>query len=366
MFDHKQYIPRLRWKLGEYQAVLRLSKTAKKSLTPLIEIPEIGWDFEENDYKKNIDDHLAPFAKRVHDKWGKSPCFIDLRLISPSERMANNDHPVKFIFDGLLNMKCSAIPIVRLDGDNAYQREIKRIIAQKKSSGICIAITIEQAAASTLKRNLDLLMSDFKIEASYCNLILDLEAPNFVPLEGFTKLILGIINHLPYLNKWETFSIIGTSFPESMGGIKEGMVSIPRYEWQLYKKLIIALKKESLRLPCFGDYAISHPNVLELDMRKVKPSATIRYTIDDNWYIVKGKNVKDYGLAQFHALSQNLVNSQYYHGPTFSYGDEYIQDCAKNKAGNGNLTTWRQVGTNRHIEKVRQDISSYYASLKSP
>ena len=75
-FDHEHYVPCLRWKQGEYQAVLRLSKAAKQSLTPFIEVPEIGFDFETKTENKTIDDHLAPFAGRVRKKWGQEPCFV--------------------------------------------------------------------------------------------------------------------------------------------------------------------------------------------------------------------------------------------------------------------------------------------------
>ncbi|MDD5019905.1 MAG: hypothetical protein PHS61_05750, partial [Candidatus Omnitrophica bacterium] len=74
-FGYSHYVPCLRWKTGEYGAILKLNNMAKQALTPLIEVPEIGWDFEEKREKKTIDQLLAPFAKRVHDKWGTPPCF---------------------------------------------------------------------------------------------------------------------------------------------------------------------------------------------------------------------------------------------------------------------------------------------------
>jgi hypothetical protein len=366
MFDHKQYIPCLRWKMGEYQAVLRLSDTAKKTITPLIEVPEFGWDFEKGEQAKTIDEHLTPFSKRVRDKWGKSPCFVDMNLIfeNGSERMQKGMHPVKFIFDNLRDMQCFAIPVTGLDRGETYQQEIKKTLTKNKSS-ICFRITIEQAAKNSFKRSLDSLLSELEIRPNDANFVLDLVTPNFVPLDGFVKVIQVIIGRLPYLKDWRTFSIIGTSFPETMGGIRQGIEVVPRYEWQLYKKLIATFTEAKLRLPSFGDYAISHPNVLKMDMRRVKPSATIRYTIDDSWCLVKGKNVKDFGLTQFYELSHNLANSRHYFDSTFSYGDKYIKDCADKKVGNGNLTTWRQVGTNHHIEKVTCDIANFYASLKS-
>ena len=227
---------------------------------------------------------------------------------------------------------------------------------------------VEQASRNSLKDNLDILTSMLKTKVSDCNFILDLDAPNFIPLDGFLKVIQGIISKLPFLNDWKTFTIIGTAFPETMGSIKEKIESVPRYEWKLYKKLINNLKNAGLRLPTFGDYAINHPTIQQMDMRIVKPTATIRYTDDDSWCIVKGigKNVRDDGFMQYHDLCKKLVESGCFCGASFSYGDEYIQKCANGGLRTGNLTTWRQVGTNHHIVKATVDIANFYASLKTP
>ena len=79
-FDHNHYVPCLRWKQGEYQAVLRLRPTTKSALTPLIDISEIGWDFATRSDAKSLDEHLERFAYRLHIKWGIHPCFVDGRL----------------------------------------------------------------------------------------------------------------------------------------------------------------------------------------------------------------------------------------------------------------------------------------------
>ena len=46
MFGHQHYVPVLKWKLGEYQALHRLASDIKDRMTPLIEIPDIGYDFD--------------------------------------------------------------------------------------------------------------------------------------------------------------------------------------------------------------------------------------------------------------------------------------------------------------------------------
>ena len=360
-YDHLHYVPCLRWKQGEYQAVSRLRSETKQRLIPLIEVPEIGWDFEKKKKAKTVDQHLEPFARRVQQKWGKGACYVDLCLIGPAERMTTGMHPVRFVFNELRKMKSSAIPVTGLARDEAYNTEVKNAAATDHR-GACLRLTIEQAAKSTIEREVDSLLLSLGVQFNDCDLILDLDSPNFLPLSGFLMAIQVIAKRFPHLQHWRSFTLIGTSFPETMGGIRIGAEVVPRYEWRLYKLLLAAFKKEGLRLPAFGDYTISHPRVLDLDMRVVKPSATIRYTIDDGWYIVKGKNVRDNGFEQYRSLSEMVLVSPHYCDSGYSWGDEYIMKCKNGSGKTGNLMVWRQVGTNHHVEKVIHDLASFYAS----
>lgn len=361
-FNHRHYVPCIRWKQGEYQALHNLSNQTKKSITPLIEVPEIGFDFETRRPAKSIDEHLAPFAERVRKKWGTRSCFVDTRLIEPAKRMAHRQHPLTFIFDALRAEKCRAIPLTGLDRDDELQNAVREVI-KKDKLGMCVRLDIEEAAKPNLTTLIGSLLKKVSLKMTECDLVVDLGAPNFEPLSGFTNLIVNqIVRNIPSLSRWRTFTLCGTSFVSTMAELKLGQNTLPRFEWQLFTRVAKSLGAAGFRLPTFGDYAISHPDVLSLDMRLVKPSATIRYTADESWFIVKGPNVRDNGYTQYRAHCLTVINSPYYLGPTFSYGDQYIEDCASGSAGTGNLTTWRTVGTNHHLEKVVVDISNWFGS----
>ena len=72
------YVPSLRWRMGEYQALSRLSDEAKARVVPFIVVPEIEFDFEEWAPKKTVQEHVEPFAKRFKQKWGMRPAWIDV------------------------------------------------------------------------------------------------------------------------------------------------------------------------------------------------------------------------------------------------------------------------------------------------
>jgi hypothetical protein len=363
--DRQHYVSCLRWKQGEYQALYRLSSDAQDSIVPLIEVAEIGFDFETQTNAKSIDDHLARFAKRVRDKWGRRQCFVDLRHIDCSQHMADGRHAMTFIFDDLRSKGALATPVIGLEQDSECQVAVGEVVAND-NRGLCLRINIEEVAKPDPRSSIDEMLEMCEVDVEQCDLILDLGAPNFEPINGFAGLLHTLITNLPYLDLWRSFGLIGTSFPLSMGEVASGPSIIPRNEWRLYKRLVARLGASGIRIPSFGDYAINHPRIVRLDWRVVKPYASVRYTIDDGWLIVRGQNVRDHKFGQYRELCQAVVSSKHYCGSGFSEGDEYIYKCARGIGPTGNLTVWRRVGTNHHLEKVVQDVATFAASSDTP
>jgi hypothetical protein len=364
--DHAHYVPCLRWKQGEYQAVMRLLPATKDHLTPLIDVPEIGWDFETGTDAKTLDEHLETFATRVRTKWGQRPCFVDGRLLPPGGKMISGEHAMSHIFRELRSGGCSAIPVTGPDRDPSYQSAVKDIVSEDRRR-VCLRVPLSLATKRDFANSSEKLLTELGTECNIVDFVLDLGAPtNFTPLEGFCKLVRRLILSLPRLKDWRTLTLLGTSFPKTMGDVKTSPDIRERFEWVLYKQVVADFQKSGDRIPAFGDYAIQHPDLCSLDMRRVKPAASIRYSADDIWYIIKGPNVRDHKFEQYRVHCKTLIGSPHYAGPTYSYGDKYISDCARGVGKTGSLMTWRCVGTNHHLEKVVRDIASFFGSSSTP
>lgn len=91
-------------------------------------------------------------------------------------------------------------------------------------------------------------------------------------------------------------------------------------------------------------------------------SANLRYTIEDNWLVFKGRGVRKHGYEQFNAFCKKLVQMPQYAGEHFSWGDAAIRARCKGGVGPGNASTWRQIGTSHHITFVVRDLASLVAS----
>ncbi|WFU36318.1 beta family protein [Bradyrhizobium brasilense] len=354
MFNHNHYVPILKWKMGEYQALSRLSDPVKAKITPLLEIPPVGFDFETQTNKETLDSHIGDFGKRLKSKWQARPCFVDLKYVSLSPICAGGKHCVEVLFDTARAEGCVAIPVVSLRSDPAFIAAVGAVARQDRN-GVCLRLYLPDFDRANLTNDIESLLRQVADGWGYCDLVVDLEAQTYIPMTVFVTIMQTLLSKVPALNRWRTVTIAGTSYPATVAGIQSPSF-IPRMEWQSYKALLPTLGSGG-RIPTFGDYAVAHPDPIELDMRLVKPFAKMRYTITDYWYYEKGAQVRSHGFGQFQSMCATIMAQPWYSGAHFSAGDAYIADCAAGKVATGNLSTWVWVSTNHHLTKVVDDLA---------
>lgn len=358
MFNHRHYVPILKWKMGEYQALSRLAAPVKDRLTPLIEIPPVGFDFETGTQKESADDHLGDFGKRLKSKWQARPCFVDMKHLPAGDRCAGGRHCVEVVFDTARAEGCSAIPVVCFANDSAFLSAVGAAVRQDRR-GVCLRLTLADFDRPSLTADIENLLRPLVDGTGEVDLVIDLGAPNYLPIAAYVRYLATIMSLVPMLNRWRTVTIAGTSYPQSVAGIASPFQLVARYEWQAYRAFVASLSTDT-RIPTFGDYAIAHPDLVELDMRMIKPFAKLRYTIDDHWHIARGTPVRTHGFGQYQQMCATLVAQPYFSGPAYSAADAYIADCATGAAKTGNLSTWVWVSTNRHLTKVVDDLASVH------
>ena len=85
--------------------------------------------------------------------------------------------------------------------------------------------------------------------------------------------------------------------------------------------------------------------------------------IDSQSFVVRGHNLtKPPKGKQYYLLAAKVVNSPYYEGANFSWGDSKILDCSNQKCI-GNSTNWISIDTNHHIEYVLKEVKLYKSSF---
>jgi hypothetical protein len=98
----------------------------------------------------------------------------------------------------------------------------------------------------------------------------------------------------------------------------------------------------------------------------IKVPNRVIYTTDSGWLIYKGNlNSKSpNGLAEYGEICKFIIDSEYFMGKDYSYGDLAIYNCGmslpaikKGQKQNGNIQRWIEAGTNHHITKVVNDLA---------
>ena len=207
MFDHRHYVPILKGREGEYGALSCVTPSLKGLLTPVIELPPIPWDFEEERPARTIDTHLEKVSQKIERAWGRGRVFfLDFLWVAESERMNDGTHPVRFVFDSARARGLSPIPVVSLIKDDEHLAACADSVAEDKR-GVCIRLQREDFVEfADLRPELKRVLEAVGAEPRAADLLLDLRAltPDSRGLNAIDAL--ALISRIPELKGWRTFT----------------------------------------------------------------------------------------------------------------------------------------------------------------
>lgn len=372
MFDHRHYVPILKGKAGEYGALRDLDADVKERLTPLIEVPSIPWDYENERPSKTVDDHVSGVTPNIEKHWGtERTIFLDLLWIPASEVMADKSHPLTYVFNGARAAGLRLVPVTGLSRDRNYQQAVRETIARDRR-GLCIRLeSPDFEELLDIDATLDAFLNSFGVGPDDTDLIIDFKEITAGQTSPLTIAIISILKSLPYIRSWRSVTLAASAFPLNLLNPNASrpyplplsnpnlltVTPVLRAEWAIWESL--AKKREKLpRMPTFGDYGISHPDMVEIDPRMMRMSAQLRYTTEAEWLIFKGRNVRDYGYEQFSDICRVVASLPEFSSEAFSKGDAFIANCGEGYGGPGNATTWRRIGTNHHMTMAVRQIAS--------
>lgn len=362
MFTFKHYVPILKAKMGEFKAIQRLPPEISDKITPFFDIPR-----QDVSDSKTFDGYLSQKAVHIHKAVGSNQhIFVDFFDIDLDKRISDGQHFIEFTINELRKLSVKTIPVLGLDRDVPYLDSIKNTLNLGCES-VCFRLQntdIENPTSTEVE--ITNILKNLNILPRQAHLLLDFRNIDQNDLEQKIKDTLNFLVQHKNITQWLTLIIAASAFPENMSSVeKHSLKFFPRIEFSFWKNIISQHnQKKIVRCPSFSDYGICHPDLL--DFRPVyNPSANIRYTLNNCWLVLKEAGLKRkinkrtvWVYSQFHTLSRRLCSDQNFFGPDYSYGDMYIYECARRTQKPGNLTTWREVGTNHHITLVVNQISN--------
>lgn len=355
MIYPEQYVPILKGKRGEFRALQNLPPSVLDEIVPVI-------DIVMPPFNKTLSDHITATINYIKKYWEEKErlMYIDGYMIKDYGLLENGVHPMEHIFNELLSGGFNVLPVIGSPGGVEYNNIIRKIIFD---IGLGAALRIFRISNSDINSEVNQFLNYLDMPPQSLDLIFDLRSLENISVNPFLLWLEDQINQIPYLTRWRSFVLAGGIFPINLSQIDpDQILPLSRTEWHIWNGIINNGKIE--RIPSYSDYAISHPLILEIDTEIPNMSASIRYTGDNNFYIYRGRGIKQWGSDQFYDLSEMLISRPEYSGQDHCFGDKHINLCAeRNKKGNAE--TWRLVGTNHHITKVTDQLRQFFLNFNA-
>jgi hypothetical protein len=115
----------------------------------------------------------------------------------------------------------------------------------------------------------------------------------------------------------------------------------------------------------FGDYLIRSPLAVE-GVIAPHANAKIRYTFDNQYFIVRGHSKKLDSLTNQHReLAKKLVTAPHFMGPSFSWGDSSLFNCSIGSLEIRDATLMIAADSNHHICSVITEIYDHQRQVVS-
>jgi len=362
MFDSRHYIPILKWKRAEQGALRVLREDQKKYITPLIQfvMPKSKPGETIEDVIAKFEQQLLQLPKKIIEAWGINPVFIDVSLLYTTSLKAES---IKTILMTGYKLGGFFIPVIHLSDDQEI-KDTTCSVAKKIKSGICLRLICPDFSDLTkLNQDISNLLSSNALMAKDVDLLVDIKEIEDNNGNKYIK-YLDLSQDISNLTKWRTFIFASGSFPKDLSQCKideENLV--PRIDWRSWKEQINS--KKMRRKPSFADYTIQYP-IYEEVSQFFHPTSSIKYTLEDDWLIMKGQRQK---FENYLAHAALLVKDKRYYGEKFSEGDKYITESKSffsvyikkpSVKGTGSTETWLRAGINHHLVLVANQIANLF------
>ncbi len=375
MLNSKHYVPILKWKRAEQGALEALADEYRDQISPLIELvmpkPKSLFKDKENTIRKTPEElyqelittfrtkRISEIPEEIIKSWGAKPAYIDFSLLTFALKVES----IKKIMKKAAESGAELIPVMNLSDNDEVKKAMQQIL-NKHTNAICLRIvSSELEDTSKLNNQLDGILQYFNMHRGNIDLLIDLKAlkengTHYRRYFNFSQEIKG-------LAKWRNFIFACGTFPENLSECPVDQSKlIPRVEWV---KWLDIRKTGPKRIPTFADYTVRNP-IYNETLQFYHSSASIKYTLESDWIILRGKAKK---FEDYLAHSSLLVKDNRFCGENFSVGDKYIAEKAKyfpvymNKKkegkkldGTGNTVMWLEAFINHHLTLTAYQIAN--------
>lgn len=342
------YMPILRAKQGEFSAYAKLNQEVKNRIIPIFETKEFLYSTTEETNKSKASE--ITLKKHIKNYCLKDKIGFDLK---------NNIELMKELIDLNFNI----IPVIELERFEAF--EMNFLKSEKVISNFIIRIKFP----FLLEGELHKLKEIFEEYSDVYHIYLLFDLGDIIEYEQRKTVVQQFKNLIIFIkeNRVNLKVIVSSSsLPKNLNSVEAGKIKrVDKLEFKLFKKIE---EKFSDIFFLYSDYGISKNTDVDIDFSKTglgnKILAKIRYTLNEHYLLLKGRNESEnkvnHSKIGYKELVKKLIESKEFMGADFSYGDKKIAALPSTKDRTGSHTTLIEYGTNHHIAVILKQLSQYY------
>lgn len=324
-----RYLPVLRTKAAEIPALANLSNSAKTRTFPLFRMTEkVSATVQSSIITKLQNFPFSLDGSYNFDVTGSTNGFISL-------------------FNTLGGGGLPIIPAVSTNDDQVYITAALGLIG-KFEEGLVVISTLDDASSSEqwcLNNNLNLKDVDLIVAIGDVSNLSIATYSEYIKNE-ICKSIMG--------QKFKSVSLHSFSAAKDHSGYNRGRSLVPRKCWKLWNNVVGYEIPFKLNYSDCGHihFSLEEPPGYAM----ANATVSVRYTIDDNWVVIKGSPTRGASGspmgAQYRSHAKALTKELEFNQIPGCWGDGKIQDYATSSGSAGGRQQWVEILLNRHISHV--------------
>lgn len=344
------YIPFLKFKKNEVTAIKELSIESHAALTPFFDLPR-----RQNSSGEGLRKQVVDAAKDAVRHLSEIHYFyLDNFDIDSDIKIDGND---SYVFILKQFSELPIVPVIGLDRTLGHSNAIVKSLDDNIISNDLIALRLNAMDYEDFVFSEPDLISVYSQVCSkfkHVDLVLDLRVISG-DIEPQASQIAEFIHLFIAAFPCRKIIVAGSSIPAVIADIVPPSSDriLNRSELNVYHQALAKCTDPEKATLWLGDYGGISPDYSEVDMppemfRNITAPKLI-YSFSDNFFISRGKALKQGGNEQYNEMCADLIGKPYYRGHLFSWGDNFFNEKANYSGSQVTPSTIVKPIVNSHI-----------------
>ena len=333
------YLPVLKGRQGEFNALADIQPLTRRAVVPLVEIVPGPLD-DASTVRATVEKTV-----RKLKVWAGSRLLLDASWLPDEIELLDGVGVLGYAIAAAARAGIDSTPVVRLNDAEPAHRNARLHV--ESGNGIAVRLDVEDMDEDPedLAEALRTLLRRLGRTPAEVDLLLDLGAVDGdVAVRAGVRMVRDVLHALPEPELWRGLVVLSGAFPTDLQAVQPWTLGeLPRRDAMLRDHL---RRRPLSRVPTFGDYAVAHPLLVMGPAFSAAPQ--LRYTASDRWLVLKGRRNDPEGHEQFHRVCEAIAQHPEFAGAALGKADARIADSRRE--GPGNTSTWQAIATTHHLD----------------